>query len=83
MKGLGLGRDHESWGSGPRDLVPGVDVVFGGAGGFRDLVGWYHRGVGWGGLWEVRGLSVLLKGSNGWEARAVPAGGGVVHHGLC
>lgn len=24
LKGLGLGRDHESWGCGPRD-VPGVE----------------------------------------------------------
>lgn len=78
LEGLGLRWDHEGGGRRCGD-VPGVK--FGRGGGLGSL-GWDHCGIGWGGLREARGLSVLLQGGHGGGARAVSTLDTVVHHGL-
>lgn len=78
LKGLGLGRDHEGWGCGPRH-IPGVE--FRGGRGLGGLGG-HHCSVGWRGLGKAGRLSIFLESRYSRWAGAVTTLGAVVHHGL-
>lgn len=76
LKGLGLSRDHKSWGCWTRH-VPGVE--FGSGGGLRGLRS-CHGGVGWWGLRKTRRLSIFLESCYGRWTWAVATLSAVMHH---